>query len=160
MNEDLVVSASSNWIFRFNYRLHNNHHWYIHKNLIGWIRLRTACVFGKLLNNELCCCWETNLPPCIKVVYVWADQVWRWKTVYIEMGHSKLRGTKNPEGSSTPAESSRVFLGDEKIKSDWLPSRNNQFWVADEFFCAPFWLAAGARAESVRKVVKIVNNIR
>ena len=43
-----------------------------------------------------------------------------WKTLYIKIDYSKQSGAESHEGSSTVVESSRVFLGDVILDSDWL----------------------------------------
>ena len=43
-----------------------------------------------------------------------------WKNLCFKIGYSEPRAAESREGSSTLAESSRVFLGDVILDSDWL----------------------------------------
>ena len=42
------------------------------------------------------------------------------KTLCIKTSYSKPNRAESPEGSLTPAESSRLFLGEAILDSDWL----------------------------------------
>ena len=60
-----------------------------------------------------------------------------WKTLCIKIGYSKPKGaesreprTESRDGFSTLAESSRVFLGDELLDSNWL-RKFKGFFVLD-----------------------------
>ena len=43
-----------------------------------------------------------------------------WRSLCIKIGYSEPTRAESREGTSTLAESSRVFFGDEILDSDWL----------------------------------------
>ena len=65
---------------------------------------------------------------------MWAEYLGGGRPSYNKIGYSEPTGAQSREGSSTLAESSRVFFGTVILDSDWL----TKFRV----YRARFWLAA------------------
>ena len=69
------------------------------------------------------------------VVHVWANQVgWgEWRSLRFKIGYSEPTRPESREGTSIVAESSRVFLGDLILYSDWrtkIRVSRTRFWLA------------------------------
>ena len=102
-------------------------------------------------------------------VRVWADQVGGGGRPYcIKIGYSEHTRAQSGEGSSTLAESSRVFFGTVILDSDWLTTRVTWYsiligWrgcltrVTLDSDWLPTTLRFWARAECVRQCIEIGN---